>query len=166
MAEIFMLTRGHKDHVEKWERCMRAQFFPMKFKKTYVNPETGEKREVEEVTNVEGQLRPYQLWGYVCPEEYVQPLCNNLGIPQDQTWFNTKTDENGQSKGGNSFMSGFGVKGHLEAFRIALRAKKLIKDLSKGYWPVPIYRQHVNILGIGWRPDVDVETPLGKHEGI
>lgn len=160
MAEIFLFTRGHKDHVEKWERCMRSQFFPMKFKKK-LKDENGVETEVEATTNIEGQLRPYQLWGYVLPEEFVQPFCNNLGIPTDETWFDK---EPGKQKG--SFVSGKGIKFYLEAMRLALGAKKLEKDLDKGYWPVPIYKDHINILGIGWRPDIMGKSSLGEHEQI
>ena len=64
-------------------------------------------------------------------------------------------------------MSGFGIKGHLEALRLAMRAKKLPKlDPSKGYWPIPIYKKHINILGIGWRPDEKGKTTMGEHELI
>lgn len=161
MAEIFLLTRGHSDHVDKFITCMKSQFFPMKFKKKYKD-EQGNEKEIEETIAVEAQLRPYQLWGYVVPEEFVQPVCNNLGIPTEETWFNHKPGE-----GGSSFMSGFGVKGILEAMRIGLNAEKLPKpDLTKGYWHNPIYREHVNVLGIGWRPDTPIKTKMGEHEGI
>lgn len=176
MAEIFLLTRGHSDHVEKWVRCMRSQFFPMKFKKKIKDPDTGEEVEVEKTRVVEGQLRPYQLWGYVCPEEFVQPLCNNLGIPTKESWFHKKNWLNkvDPKTGGpavndehTSFQSGFGVQGYLWALRKALRAKKLPDiDPSKGFWHNPIYREHVNVLGIGWMPDAQIKTPLGEHEGV
>ncbi len=161
MAEIFLLTRGHHDHVDKFIRSMRSQFFPMKFKKKLKDKSNGQEVEVETVINTEAQLRPYQLWGYVIPEEYVGPVCNNLGIPTDETWLDQK-----EGSGGTSFRSGFGVKGFLEAARVLLKAKKLKKDLKKGYWSNPIYRDHVNVLGIGWKPDGDIETPMGNHEGI
>lgn len=168
MAEIFLMTRGHSDHIDKWKTSMKAQFFPMKFKKKLVDKDTGEEMEVESQRNIEAQLRPYQLWGYVVPEEFVQPVCNNLGIPTAETWFN-KTPEPGYNEPdkNNSFRSGFGVQGYLTALRLALRAKKLPKlDLTKGYWHNPIYRNHVNVLGIGWRPDEPIKTKMGEHEGI
>jgi hypothetical protein len=168
MAEIFLLTRGHADHVDKWERSMRSQFFPMKFKKK-VTDEGGNVSEVEEVRNIEGQLRPIQLWGYVVPEEFVEPMCNTLGIPTGETWFQQTDEEKAKSKEGNSFRSGVGIKAQLELLRHALRAEKLpskeeLKD--KGFWHFPIYRQHINVLGIGYRKDRDIKTPLGEHEGI
>ena len=89
MAEIFFVTRGHHDHVDKFVRAMRSLTFPMNFKKK-VKDEIGQEMEIDTVQNVEGQLRPYQFWGYVCPEEFVQPLCNNLGIPATHTWFDSK----------------------------------------------------------------------------
>lgn len=161
MAEIFFVTRGHKDHVDKFVRNMRSQYFPMKFKKK-VKDENGKEMDVEVVETIDGQLRPYQLWGFVCPEEFVQPICNNLGIPTEEKWFDQKPE-----KGGTSFMSGFGAKGFLEAMRLGLGAKKLPPlDMSKGIWHNPIYRKHMNVLGVGWRSDKEIKTTLGKHEGI
>ena len=161
MAEIFFLTRGHKDHVDKWERNMRSQWFPMKFKKK-VTDEAGNVGEVETAEVIDGQLRPYQFWGYVCPEQFVQPICNNLGIPTTETWFDKEPN-----KQEGSFTSGFGVQGFLTTMRLALGAQKLPPlDLTKGVWHNPIYKNHINILGIGWRPDTTIKTALGKHEGI
>lgn len=166
MAEIFLLTRGHKDHVEKWERSMRSQFFPMKVKKK-LKDELGREFEVDSVEMIEAQLRPYQLWGYVVPNEMVQPVCNNLGIPTNETWFNQSDEDKAESGKGNSFISGMGIKAQLTALRIALGAEKLPEiDLSKGTWAIPIYRNFVNVLGIGWRSDKTVKTILGTHEGI
>ena len=161
MAEIFFITRGHHDHVDKFIRNMRSQWFPFKAKKK-VTDEQGQVGEVEVTTSIDGQLRPYQLWGFVCPEEFVQPVCNNLGIPTNEMWFGSKPGE-----GGGSFQSGFGVQGYLTALRLAMGAKKLPPlDQTKGVWANPIYRQHVNVLGIGWRPDDNIKTSLGEHEGI
>ena len=92
----------------------------------------------------------------------MQPLCNNLGIPTTETWFNKKP---GEQKG--SFISGFGVQGYLTALRLALNAKKLPPvDLTKPTYTIPIYRNHVNVLGIGYMPDETIKTALGEHEGI
>lgn len=163
MAEIFLLTRGHIDHIEKWMRSMRDQWFPLKVKNK-VTTEQGRKMEMESTEVIDGQLRPYQLWGYVVPDEYVQPICNNLGIPTDETWFNTGPKEEGT---GNSFVSGMGIKLQLEAMRLALGIDKLPKvDLTKGVWAKPIYRNHINVLGIGWRPDIKIKTSMGEHDAI
>ena len=161
MAEIFFVTRGHADHVDKFIRSMRSLSFPMNFKKK-VKDEIGQEMEIDSVQNVEGQLRPYQFWGYVCPEPFVQPLCNALGIPTQENWFDTEA-----GKGGNSFQSGFGVQGFLTAMRLGLKAKKLPPvDFSKGVYQIPIYQKHINVLGVGWRPDEQIKTALGEHEGI
>jgi len=161
MAEIFFLTRGHLDHIEKFIHGIRSQWFPFKTKKK-LKDENGNEIEVEVSSNIDGQLRPYQLWGYVCPEEFVQPLCNNLGIPTEETYFDKEAE-----KGGNSFISGKGIKFQLEAMRLALGAEKLPKiDLTKGVWNQPIYHDHINILGIGWRPDLKGKTTAGEHELI
>lgn len=143
-----MILRGHIEHQEKLIEHLKCQAYPMKF--TYpVNSPLGGKINVDETRFAEGQVRPIQLIEYVIPEEYVQPVCNNLGIPTEETWFN-----HAPGKGGTSFISGFGVKGILEAMRLALGAEKLPKlDPTKPSWTHPIYKDHVNILGIGWRKD-------------
>lgn len=161
MGEIYLFTRGHSDHVDKWKRSMKSQFFPMKFKKK-MKDEFGKEFEVETTELIEAQLRPYELWGYVVPDEYVQPVCNNLGIPTNETWLDK---EPGTQTG--SFMSGFGVKGYLEALRLLLGAEKLPKlDISKGVWNTPIYREYVNVLGIGYRNDGKIKTIAGDHDAI
>ena|SRR3990167_621665 len=152
MASIFFLTRGHEDHLRKFVEQMKSQWFPMPFKWPATSP-LGDKIEVNEMKNIEAQMRPIQLWEYVIPEEYVAPVCANLRIPTDETWF-----DHAPEKGGTSFISGFGVKGILEGMRLALGAEKLPKiDIEKPMWRQPIYKEHVNILGIGWRKDVKGE---------
>jgi hypothetical protein len=164
MAGIFFITRGHADHVEKWARNMRSQWFPLKTKKKFYDKDTGKTIETDMMINTEGVLRPIQLWEYVIPEEFVVPLCNNLGIPSDETFFSTGPKEKGT---GNSFIGGKGIKFHLEALRLALSLQKLPKrDATKGFWHNPIYKDHVNILGIGWKPDEKIKTNLGVHEGV
>lgn len=171
MAEVFFLTRGHMDHVERFIRSMRSLVFPFSADKK-LKDDFGKEWNTKVNGVIDGQLRPYQLWSYVCPENFVEPLCNSLGIPTEETWFNTEiSDETGTSKGGNSFISGFGAKAHLEALRLLLRADKLPvpdKKDPKGYSVLtqPIYKNHVNVLGIGWRPDKKGETALGNHELI
>lgn len=149
------------DHVEKFVRSMRDNWFPMKFKKK-MKDEYGKEFEVETTELIEGQMRPYQLWGFVCPDDFVVPMCNNLGIPTEETWFDK---EAGKQSG--SFMSGFGVKGYLETMRLLLGAEKLPKlDLTKGVWAKPIYRNYVNVLGIGYRNDGKIKTIAGEHDSI
>lgn len=163
MAEIFFITRGHHDHIDKFVRSMRNLYFPFVSKE-----KTTGGMDVNVTRQIDGQLRPYQLWGYVCPEQFMQPLCNSLGIPTEETWLDTKINEKtNTSKGGNSFISGFGVKGILTALRLALGAEKLPKvDMEKGILTQPIYRDHINVLGIGFRKDMNGKTRLGEHELI
>jgi len=164
MAEIFMITRGHADHVEKWERSMRDIFLPMKTRKK-VKDENGNEMEIDTYPVIDMQLRPIQLWGFVCPDEYVQPVCNSLGIPTDEKYFDVEPKE-GEGTG-TSFMSGFGVKAYLEGMRLLLGAKKLpAPDMSKGILTKPIYHQFVNILGIGYREDGKIKTVAGVHDRI
>ena len=164
MAEIFIITRGHADHVDKWERSMRNIWLPITTKKK-VRDKDGVEMEIMQDIPVDVQLRPYQLWGVVVPDEkFVQPLCNSLGIPHEQTWFDKKP---GEQTG--SFISGIGVKAQMEAMRLALGAEKLpVQDPTKPREVLtqPIYKEHVNILGLGWRPDEKIKTALGEHEGM
>ena len=165
MAEVFFLTRGHIDHVEKFVRSMRNLWFPFQAVKK-VKDENGKEFEMPVNSTIDGQLRPYQLWGYVCPEQFVEPLCNSLGIPTDETYFDQEA-----GSGGTSFISGKGVKFELEAMRLLLGAKKLPKPdekdpRGKPILTQPIYKQFVNVLGIGYRPDEKGKTMSGEHELI
>ena len=159
MAATYFITRGHIDHVEKWERSMRNLWFPYKRKTKTIQGE-----DVEMQSTIDGQLRPIQFWEYVCPDEFKEPLWNSLGIPTNETY----TDkEPGEQKG--SFISGFGIQGYLTALRLALKANKFPKPdqtQPKTILTQPIYKQHVNILGIGWRKDENINTIAGNHEGI
>ena len=162
MASIHFLTRGHIEHVNKLIEHLKCQHFPMVFKYMVKNP-VGEDTEVRETKYLEGTVRPIQLWEYVLPEEFVEPICKNLGIPTNETILDK---EPGEQTG--SFQSGFGIQAYLFALRKMLKAEKLpeIKPETKE-WPVPIYKNHVNILGIGWRKDLVGEDSLGmKHELI
>ena len=162
MAEILLLTRGHIDQVEKWQRSMRNLWLPIKVKKK-LKDENGKEFEVEQDIPIDVQLRPYQLWGIAIPDEkFLEPMCNSLGIPTEESYLDKEPGE-----GGTSFISGFGVQGHLTALRLALGAKKLPKqDLTKGILTQPIYKDHINILGIGWRGDEKIKTAMGEHEGV
>lgn len=159
MAEVFFLTRGHHDHVDKFVRSMRNLWFPVKFKKK-LKDENGKEVEVEQTSTMDGQLRPYRLYGYVLPEEFVEPLCNSLGIPTEETVFDQKPNSPG-----TSFVTGKGIKAHLWAFRKLLGAMKLPKhDPEKGVLSQPIYKTNVNVLGIGWRKDNIGKDSSGEHE--
>jgi|SRR3990167_2336549 len=162
MGEIRMLVRGHIDHVEKFIRHLRSQWFPLKIKHK-LKDEFGKEFEVDSVTKVEGIVNEYKMIGFTCPDEFIQPVCNNLGLPTDETWFDTGEKKEGT---GNSFMSGFGIKGYLEGLRLAFGDKKIKKDLTKGYWAQPIYRDHVNVLGIGYKSDGKIKTAVGEHDRI
>ena len=165
MVATYFLTRGHMDHVERWERSMRSLWFPFSSNKK-VTDEAGRKFDMTINEGIDGQLRPIQFWEFVCPDKFKEPLWNSLGLPSDETYFDTGPKEEGT---GNSFVSGFGIQGFLTALRLGLKAKKFPTPDKAQPLPVlsqPIYRQHVNILGIGWRPDEQIETTMGKHEAI
>lgn len=168
MGELFLLTRGHIDHVEKWQRSMRNLFLPIKVKDVLTDT-AGNKIPIEKEIPIEVQLRPYQLWGVVIPDEkFLQPMCNSLGIPNAQTIFNsTYVRPDGVKQSNNQFISGMGIKLQTEAMRLALGADKLPEqDMNKGILTTPIYRDHVSIVGIGYRPDVKIKTALGEHEAV
>ena len=168
MAEIFVLTRGHMDHVERWIRSMRSLWLPIKIKKK-LKDENGKEYEIEQSVPIDVQLRPYQLWGIAIPDEqFLQPMCNTLGIPHEQTWFDSSyIDEKGEKHSNNDFISGIGIKLQTEALRLALKAQKLPEiDMTKGILTQPIYKDNISIVGIGWRPDEKIKTSTGEHEGI
>jgi len=167
MASIYFITRGHKDHVDKFVEQMKSQWFPLNMK-VPVTDNLGQKFNVSKNDFFEAQMRPIQLWEYVLPEEYVDPICQALDLnPDKENWLDKKPGEQGVTgKPGGSFISGFGVKGYLEGMRLALKADKLPKkDLTKPKWAYPIYRNFVNILGIGVRKDIEGESVGGmNHE--
>lgn len=160
MAEVYFLTRGIKRDVDYFVEHLDKCYFPIKFTVPMKDP-MGNTTPVDTMMKVQGNLKPYQLWGYSIPEEYLQPLCNTLGIPGKETWFDKKP---GEQTG--SFMSGFGVKGILEGLRFALGAEKLPElDMTKGILQQPVYKSNINILGIGWRKDEFGKDSLGMtHE--
>lgn len=168
MAEVFFLTRGNIDHVERFVNSMRNLTFPFTTLKNFKD-ELGKEFPTEITAPIYGQLRPYQLWGFVVPDEkFVEPLCNSLGIPEDEKFFDVEPKEGVGT--GTNFVSGKGIKFHTTAMRLALGANKLPEKnkTAKGY-PILtqiIYKDFVNVIGIGWRPDVKIKTAIGKHEAI
>jgi len=164
MASIFFITRGHKDHVDKFVEQMKSQWFPLDMK-VPVTDTLGRKFDVQKKDFIEAQMRPIQLWEYILPEAYMDPMCQALGLHHEKENYFDKEPGN---QANSSFISGFGAKGYLEALRIALKAEKLPKaDASKPRWAFPIYRNFVNILGIGWRKDQTGESLNGfEHELI
>ena len=72
------MTRGVKHIIDMWETHMQAQWFP--FKQT--NLHTGQ----EYINQVQGALRPIQLWEYVFPETHLGVVLNMLNVqPKGKT---------------------------------------------------------------------------------
>lgn len=66
------MTRGILRQEEEWRSIMQAQRFPFIRK----NLETGK----EEMTLVQGALRPIQIYEYIIPENALKDVLGGLGI--------------------------------------------------------------------------------------
>lgn len=69
---LYFTTRGVKHFRDLFVTMMQSQMFPWKRK----NLKTGK----EEWTNVQGALRPIELWEYVFPEESLPEVLAMLNI--------------------------------------------------------------------------------------
>lgn len=165
---LYLVTRGHYDHVERWQRAMRNLWLPLKSKKKFKD-DTGREIDVELQNTIDVQLRPIQFWEVVIPDATLMPaLCNSLGLPNTTTFFDSKyTMEDGTEHSNNEFISGKGIKFGTEALRLALGANKIPPaDPTKGILNQHIYRNNVNIIGIGTRADATIKTSNGEHKGV
>lgn len=72
---LFLISRGVNHQVEVWKTFMQSQFYTWNRQ----NLETGKWEQVQ----VQGALRPIQLWEYVFPEEHLPNVVKNLGIETD-----------------------------------------------------------------------------------
>ena len=117
------MTRGDKDCVAKFANELSAQRMPWTAK---------DKKGKNVDLIVAATLQPIQLWNLGFPKENLDIVLNSLE-PQDQS-------------------HGIGVNLPMSMIRKALGAKKMpkCKDKSKVF---PIYKKHVQILGIGIRED-------------
>jgi len=69
---LYFISRGVKHARDIFVTTMQSQFFPWKRK----NLKTGK----EEITSVQGALRPVELWEYVFPEESLPEVLAMLDI--------------------------------------------------------------------------------------
>jgi len=69
---LVLMTRGIHHMVEQWKDLMQAQRFAWKRK----NLDTGK----EELTIVQGALRPIQFWEYIFPEECLGDVLKGMQI--------------------------------------------------------------------------------------
>ncbi len=121
--DFYFMTRGDKDCVAKFANELSAQRFYWNAK-----DDKGKKQKLV----VAATLQPIQLWNLGFPEENLDLVLNSLD-PQKVS-------------------HGEGVKLPMAMIRKALGAKKVpeCKDKTKAF---PIYKKHVQILGIGVRED-------------
>jgi len=73
---LILATRGINQCIDVWKMFMQTHMFPWKRK----NLETGK----DELIQVQGALRPIQLWEYVFPEEVLPDVLSMLNL-QDYT---------------------------------------------------------------------------------
>lgn len=121
------MTRGDKDCVAKFANELSAQRF---------NWTAKDKKGKKQKLIVAATLQPIQLWNVAFPKENLDLVLNSL---------NPKEESHGKN-----------VNLPMAMIRKALGAKKIpkCKDKSKAF---PIYRKHVQILGIGIREDQENE---------
>jgi len=98
MAHLVLMTRGIQHQIDIWSKFMQTQMFwwkrqPLlkdkdgKFIKTGEVDKEGNpiyERGKEEVTKVQGALRPIQLWEYVIPEECMGEALAMLGKHKEE----------------------------------------------------------------------------------
>lgn len=140
MAHIFMITRGINQNVELWKKFMETQMYPWK----RYNSETGK----EEISQVQGALRPIQLWEYVVPKESVPEVVTVIkkGDMLNNYW--------GKGK----------IKYLLPFIRKMLGAKPLPKDIQ----PVPtnryIFCEQMGCEIIGVKEDAWMKNFYGRDQ--
>ena len=107
------------------------------------------------IVPVAGSLRPRRFYTYVFPREGLDQVLNTLKPDDIITRFDNRVK--------NKLTMG---KYPLDILRRAMRLKKVPKpDASKGSFPM--VRNHVRILGVGIRDDVDFVNEKGNtQEGI
>lgn len=129
---LYFISRGVNHQHEMWKTWMQCQMWPWK----RVNKETGQ----EEVTAVQGALRPIQLWEYVFPEECLPDVLTMLDFTDGKTGYWGK----GKAKYG------------LPLLRKALGAEPIpnVKPTDRQRF---IYREGVGIEAIGIKKDAHGE---------
>ena len=73
---LMLMTRGILRQVEEFKSLLQAQRFPWK----RINLETGK----EELSVVQGALRPIQFWEYVFPEDALNDVLGALNIKHNE----------------------------------------------------------------------------------
>lgn len=133
---LFFMTRGVKHNRDVFVTHMQSQFFPWTRKNL--------KTKKNEVANVQGALRPIELWEYVFPEEHLDEVLTMINAGQPH-WGNGK------------------AKYLVGALRKVLGAVKLPK-----WEKVPtnkyIFREGVGIEIIGIKKDERADAPWGYNQ--
>lgn len=119
------MTRGDKDCVAKFANELSAQRLPWTAK---------DKKGKKQNLIVAATLKPIQLWCVAFPKENLDLMLSSLN-PHEKS-------------------HGKGVNLPMTMIRKALGAKKMpkCKDKSRVF---PIYKKHIQILGIGIREDAE-----------
>lgn len=133
MAEILFLQRGNYRAVDDFERFLDGTLFP--YERTYHEKDTNGKKVDKQVKfMLQGGRREYKLVGYAVPDEFVDAVLNGLNV-------------------GDGDVHPKQAQLAVNAFRMALGAKKIPKAKDRGTKTMGIPRAGVAIYPIGIRKD-------------
>lgn len=122
---LYFMTRGEKSCTEKFANDLAAQHF-------YWNGKNDKGKKVKYL--VQGTLQPILAWSFVFPKENLDMVLNTLQ-PRAKSY-------------------GSGVHLPMAVMRKALGASKIPEWNSKAI-TFPLYKKHLQILGIGIREDAE-----------
>ena len=131
---LFFLSRGMKWHRDKFIETLASLHVPYKLKDT-------EGKEETRATNV--LLQPIEMWSLVFPEENLDTMLRTL---------NPKTNQFGVTSKKFPKFSSPKRKLALAGLRKALGLKK-IPDWKPEGNKFPVYKQHIDVIGIGIKED-------------
>jgi hypothetical protein len=138
---LYFLTRGIKQQRNVFVNFMQTQMFPWKRKHLKTNK--------DEFVQVQGSLRPVELWEYVFPEECLDEVLTMLEINPKQNY--------------NEGLKGLGNKAKLAALRKILGASKIPK-FKPAKTNRYIEKRGMAIHAIGIRKDKRQKVPEWGYE--
>lgn len=128
MSHVIFLTRGHYDHIHRFIDDLRTRTFEY----PVFDKQDGEMKRIL----LKSRLSPIQLWDYVFPHEYKDPVLNTIFLGSD-------------AKG---VVANAHLQKYLWPMRKALKLDK-IPDYKKDL-RLPIENpQHSEMIGIGYKED-------------
>ena len=138
---FYYITRGIKQDVDHTNMFLQGKMFNFPYLDEAGNPE---------VMQIQGSLRPIQLWEYVFPREYKDVMLRTFNL--------------GKQEHATQWIDKYGF-----IMRKMLKAKPFPKkeDIPAGATTyLPNERKNVQIYGIGFREDPkDIKFPTGlTHE--